>query len=69
MKMLARHINCDLKDIIAFGDALNDICMLKAAGTGVAMGNAEDSVKAAADIIAPPNTEDGVAKIINDLLL
>ena len=69
LKTLAKHINCNLKDVIAFGDALNDICMLNIAGTGVAMGNAEDSVKAAADIIAPPNTEDGVAKIINDLLL
>lgn len=69
LKTLAKHINCDFKDVVAFGDALNDICMLNAAGTAIAMGNAEDAVKAAADIIAPPNTEDGVGRIVNEILL
>ena len=69
LRILADYLNINLKDVTAFGDALNDICMLKAAGTGIAMGNSEEEVKAAADIIAPPNTEDGVGKVINELFL
>ena len=42
--------------------------MIRWAGTGVAMGNARDSVKEAADVIAPPNTEDGAAQIIEAAL-
>lgn len=34
-----------MQDVIAFGDNYNDISMLEAAGTGVAMGNADDAVK------------------------
>lgn len=46
---------------VAFGDAQNDIPMLKAAGIGVAMGNAADPVKAAADQVTATNNEDGIA--------
>ena len=45
----------------AFGDSENDIPMLKAAGWGVAMGNAEDAVKEAADTVTITNNEDGIA--------
>ena len=45
---------------IAFGDGGNDVDMLRFAGIGVAMGNAEDSVKAAADYVTDPCEEDGV---------
>ena len=46
--------------LIAFGDSHNDIGMLTAAGIGVAMGNAEEEVKQAADHITLSNEEDGV---------
>lgn len=46
---------------VAFGDAQNDIPMLRAAGVGVAMGNATEAVKAAADAITASNNEDGIA--------
>ena len=46
---------------VAFGDAQNDIPMLRAAGTGVAMGNATEAVKAAADEVTHSNNEDGIA--------
>ncbi len=65
LRMLAQHINISMEDVIAFGDALNDIPMLSVAGTGVAMGNAPDKLKELADIIAPANDEDGVAWVIN----
>lgn len=49
-------------EIMAFGDADNDIEMLKWAGRGVAMQNASEGVKEAADVMTEANTEDGVAK-------
>lgn len=45
---------------VAFGDGRNDIEMLKAVGTGVAMGNAKEDVKASADAICKSVEEDGV---------
>ena len=56
------------EDVMAIGDGGNDAEMIRWAGTGVAMGNARDSVKEAADVIAPPNTEDGAAQIIEAAL-
>ena len=61
---------CDMlaieeNDIVAFGDADNDIEMLQLAGRGVAMGNASQSVKEIADAVTESNTEDGVAKECN----
>ena len=47
---------------VAFGDAENDIPMLRAAGVGVAMGNAAEAVKAAADAVTDTNNADGIAK-------
>ena len=49
-------------EIIAFGDGENDLEMLRFAGIGVAMGNACDSVKAAADYVTADIDEDGVEK-------
>lgn len=54
----------DIADAMAFGDGSNDIEMLRHVGTGVAMGNASDEVKAAADIVTTSVDEDGVANII-----
>lgn len=48
------------EEVIAFGDGENDIPMLRLAGIGVAMGNARETVKNAADYIAPSVYEDGV---------
>lgn len=48
-------------EMIAFGDAQNDITMVKYAGIGVAMGNAVDELKAVADEITAPCGEDGIA--------
>ncbi|MBQ6594479.1 MAG: Cof-type HAD-IIB family hydrolase [Clostridia bacterium] len=52
---------------IAFGDGGNDADMLEYAGIGIAMGNAEPSVRASADLIAPPCEEDGVISVLEDL--
>ena len=49
------------EEMIAFGDAENDTSMLEYAGIGVAMGNATDALKAAADEVTLSNDEDGIA--------
>lgn len=48
-------------DAYAFGDGMNDITMLKAVGYGIAMGNALDAVKKAADYVTSDIMDDGVA--------
>ena len=52
------------EDLICCGDAENDISMIRYAGVGVAMGNARDSVKAAADHVAGSNEEDALVDVI-----
>lgn len=61
---LCRQLNIDPSETMAFGDGLNDVTMMKAAGIGVAMGNADQKVKDAADFITDTNDNDGVAKAI-----
>lgn len=56
-----------LNDAIAFGDGMNDIEMLQAVGTGVAMGNGHERVKAVASHIAEHVDEDGLAKMMRQL--
>ncbi len=53
---------------IAFGDAENDMPLLRAAGFGVAVANAAQAVRNAADDVAPSNEEDGVAVYLERLL-
>lgn len=52
------------EDVVAFGDMPNDIPMLVWAGLGVAMGNAHPQAKAAADEVTTPNTDDGLARVL-----
>ena len=54
---------------MAFGDDLADIGMLKMCGLGVAMGNAVDEAKAAADIVIGTNDEDGIAYFLKEKFL
>ena len=54
-------LGIDASEVIAFGDGQNDVSMLRWAGTGVAMGNAVDEAKAAADMVTASNNEDGIA--------
>lgn len=58
---LTAHLKFTSEQTMAFGDGLNDLSMLKAAGIGVAMGNACLEAKKLADWIAPSCDEDGVA--------
>lgn len=64
---LCEHCGFDVSETIAFGDGYNDIDMLKFAGLGIAMGNANDDVKAAAGEIALSNGENGVAAALTKI--
>ena len=65
---LAEHFQIKPERIAVIGDYMNDLEMFKVAGTSVAMGNAPQEVKQAADMIAPSNDMSGVAWAINQLL-
>ena len=54
------RLGLDRSEIIAFGDGGNDIDMLRYAGIGVAMGNADETVKAAADYVTTDVDADGI---------
>ena len=56
------------EETLAFGDGTNDLSMIRAAGCGVAMGNADFAVKAAADAVCDDNEHDGLAKYLERLL-
>ena len=57
------------EEIIAFGDAENDLEMIRFAGIGVAMGNAEESVKAVADFVTADIDDDGIEKALKHFQL
>lgn len=56
------------EQVIAFGDNHNDISMLQLAGLGVAMGNAEEEVKAQAKLVTLSHNEDGIAQVLKQYL-
>jgi 5-amino-6-(5-phospho-D-ribitylamino)uracil phosphatase len=57
-------LGINLSQVIAMGDSVNDLSMILEAGLGVAMGNAQEEIKAQADAVTATNDEDGVAGII-----
>ena len=65
---ILQHYGMSPRNLIAFGDSYNDIDMLRLAGKGVAMGNAEEKVKQAADYVTLTNEEDGVAVFLEEMI-
>ena len=65
---LCAQLGVDPAETLAFGDGTNDLSLIRAAGLGVAMGNAAFSVKAAADAVCDDNEHDGPAKFVERLL-
>jgi len=59
----------EMSEVVAVGDSLNDIAAIRASGLGVAMGNAQDEVKVAANVITGSNEENGVAQVIQTYVL
>ncbi len=68
LKFLAEYLGIDSSLVAAFGDADNDIDMIKFAGCGVAMENASDNLKRAADCVTIHHDDDGVAYAFKNIL-
>lgn len=57
------------EEICAVGDDMNDLPMIAGAGLGVAMGHAPEAVRAAADLVTGDHDQDGVARLVHEVLL
>jgi hydroxymethylpyrimidine pyrophosphatase-like HAD family hydrolase len=68
LKVSCDHLGISLAEVISFGDAENDVAMFEITGSAVAMGQADEIVKAAAKTVTGTNTEDGVAMAIDRIL-
>ncbi len=67
LQALVDYLKIDIQNTLAIGDYDNDISMIKRAGIGVAVANAAESAKAAADLITVSNNEHAIAKVIDDI--
>lgn len=65
---ICEGLNIAKDNVIAFGDQLNDMEMVRDAGIGVAMGNAHTDLKQVADIVTEDNNNDGIAKVLEGIL-
>ncbi len=69
LERLLRHTGGSREEMIAVGDGFNDLSMIQFAALGVAMANAQEAVKEAADYITLSNEEDGVAAMAHKFIL
>lgn len=67
LKITAERHGLPLDEVIAIGDSYNDISMIKAAGIGIAVGNAPLAVKKEADIIAGNHDNEGVSTVLAEI--
>ena len=67
LESICRLLGIEAAQTIAFGDSENDIPMLKAAGLGIAMQNADAQVRAAADRVTLSNNENGIAVALGEV--
>jgi Cof subfamily protein (haloacid dehalogenase superfamily) len=68
LALIAEQRDIDPRDVVAFGDMPNDVPMLRWAGCGYAMADGHAEAIEAADAVAPPCAEDGVAQVLERLL-
>lgn len=68
LREVAARLRIRPEEIVAFGNAENDIDMLRFAGLGIAVANSPELVKKYADQVAPSNQDEGVAQILEALL-
>jgi 5-amino-6-(5-phospho-D-ribitylamino)uracil phosphatase len=69
LQKVCNLLGISMENVMAVGDSLNDIAMITEAGLGIAMGNAQEIVKEAADDITGTNKESGVAQAIQKWVL
>jgi Cof subfamily protein (haloacid dehalogenase superfamily) len=68
VQQVARSLGISAEEICAVGDDVNDLPMITGAGLGIAMSNAVEPLKAAADRIAPCNNSDGLVEVVRWVL-
>ena len=68
LAVLLEKIGATKEEMIAVGDGFNDLSMIKFAGLGVAMANAQEVVRQSADYITLSNEEDGVAAVVEKFM-
>lgn len=68
LRSLCAELGVPIEETLAFGDGTNDLSMIRAAGLGVAVANADPLVREAADAVCADNEHDGVAAFIEALL-
>ncbi len=69
IEICANYFGFDINDVIAVGDGINDIEMIRKAGLGIAVGNACDELKTVADMVTDDITRDGIYKVFKKLEL
>jgi Cof subfamily protein (haloacid dehalogenase superfamily) len=69
LELIARHYGFERTEVMAIGDSFNDLDMIKWAGLGVAMDNAMEAVKEAADFVTFSNDEEGVTEALQRFVL
>lgn len=69
LSVLLQELDMTPQEMIACGDGFNDLSMIEYAGMGVAMANAQEVVKKAANYITLSNEEDGVAYAVEEFIL
>ena len=68
VEVITNQLGILMEDVVALGDSGNDVHMIEKAGLGVAMANAIEDVKNAADYITGSNTQDGVAQVVEKMI-
>ena len=68
LQIVCDQLGIDLVEVAAVGDSENDLSMFARCGLSIAMGNASEAVKQAADWVAPSNSQDGVAWTLEKIL-
>lgn len=69
LSKVCAKLGITMDEVMAAGDSLNDMKMIQQSGLGVAMGNAQEAIKKAADFETDTNDQDGVAKAIERFVL
>lgn len=69
LKIILSRLSLTTDALIACGDGYNDISMIRYAGLGVAMANANEELKQSADLITLSNEDDGVADLVRKVIL
>jgi Cof subfamily protein (haloacid dehalogenase superfamily) len=69
LQKLINHLGISTDEVAAFGDGLNDLEMIESVGMGIAMGNADESLKPKARFVTRSLREDGIAHAVNQWIL